>query len=310
MVTKADFYDVLGVARDATPEEIQRAYRTLARRYHPDVNADPAAEERFKQINEAYAVLSDPDQRARYDRYGHRWRDAPSDRATGSTGQRVRVRTADPFTAFGFGDRRWWGPGGAGAWRPLWTAAADVQAEIELTVEEVYLGGRRTITVPSAGGTRTHDVTFPPGAVDGSRIRVSGLGAQGRGGRSGDLYLTVRLARHPRYRVLDRDVTVDLPVSPWEAALGGTVPVDTPTGPARVVLPPLSSSGRQLRLRGRGLPNPDGPAGDLYAIVRIVFPAQLSAAERKLFQRLAQQSTFDARAAHAPPASPDTRAAD
>jgi curved DNA-binding protein len=296
MAAKPDFYEVLGVPRDARPAEIQHAYRTLARRYHPDINAAPTAEERFKQISEAYEVLSDPTQRARYDQYGHRWREAPQQRPDGSWGHPFRVRTGG-FQPFGFGAPWWFGSGGLGGFGPATATGADAEAEIELTVEDAYAGGHRQVTVAAGAGTRSYDVTFPPGATDGTRIRLSGLGAAGRrDARHGDLYLIVRLAPHPRYHVEDRDVTVDLPVSPWEAALGATVPVDTPTGPAQVALPAGSSSGRRLRLRGRGLPNPGGAAGDLYAAVRIVIPERLSDVERKLFQRLAQRSRFNARA--------------
>jgi curved DNA-binding protein len=304
MATKVDFYEVLGVPRDATREQIQRAYRALARRYHPDVNADPAAPERFKQINEAYEVLSDPQRRARYDRYGHHWRDAaeePADepqragghgRASGTRGRRIRVTTRGPdpfasanpllFGSDGFGPRR--------------TAGEAIEVEVELTVEEVYRGGRRKVSVPTGSGPRSYEAVFAPGVTDGTRIRVTGLGPPGWGsGPTGDLYLVVRLAPHPRYKVAGRDVTVDLPVSPWEAALGASVTVDTPTGPVQIALPAGSSSGRRLRLRGRGLPNPDGEAGDLYAAIRIVVPGQLTAIERRLLQRLAQNSHFQPR---------------
>ena len=252
-----DPYEVLGVDRRASPEEIQAAYRRLARRYHPDVNPDPSAEERFKRVSDAYAALSDPVRR-----------DA------GPTGRRVRVRVG----------------------RAAPTPGRDAEGEIEIGVEDAYTGGRRVVTVSTPDGPRRHVVTFPPGAADDTRIRVAGLGGPGRdGGPPGDLYLAVRLAAHPRYRVEDRDVTVDLPVSPWEAALGATVPVDLPTGAVDVNLPAGSSTGRRLRVRGHGLPNPDGPPGDLLAVVRIVVPDELTPEERRLFERLARCSRFDPR---------------
>jgi curved DNA-binding protein len=269
MTAARDLYEVLGVARSASREEIQRAYRHLARRYHPDVNTDPAAAERFREINDAYQVLSDPAARARYDR-----RSAPS------WGRRVPVNTG------GFANdllRDFFGTGGFD-WYP------SVEAEIEISVEEAYTGGRSEFIVDGALGARRCVVTLPPGVVDGDRLRVPGY-------RVGDLYLVVRLAPHPRYRVEGRDLAVDLPVSPWEAVLGASLPVQTPAGRVQVDLPAGSSTGRRLRLRGHGLPNPAGPAGDLYAEVRIVIPAEPTAAERDLFERLARLSTFDPRVA-------------
>jgi curved DNA-binding protein len=318
-----DFYEVLGVARAASQDEIQRAYRTLARRYHPDVNTEPGAEDRFKEITEAYQVLSDPEQRARYDRFGPTYRQMPPDygpRAgtpfgTGpGGGQRVYVNTS-PFGGGGF-ETDFGGPafggtplgemdfadllggflrGGRGTAR---APGADREAEIELTVEDAYSGGRRRITLNTAAGPRSYDVTIPAGVTNGQRIRLAGQGGRGSGGApAGDLYLRVRLSPHPLYRVNGRDLTVELPVAPWEAALGGSIPVPTPAaGLARVDLPAGSSSGRRLRLRGRGLPNPRGPAGDLYAEVKIVVPATPSARERELFERLAAESRFDPRA--------------
>lgn len=320
MATARDYYEVLGIARTASQEDIQRAYRTLARRFHPDINKDPGAEDRFKEVTEAYEVLSDPDQRARYDRFGAAWRQVPPDYdqrgapfggGARSGGRRVYVNTG-PFGGGDFGGR---GFGAAGFGEPGFgpvdldglfgefftggrgrVPGADSEAEIQLSVEEAYAGGRRRITLSTAAGPRSYEVDIPAGVTDGQRIRLAGQGGTGSGGGApGDLYLVVRLAPHPRYRVEGRDLTVEVPVAPWEAALGGSIPVPTPAGPARVDLPAGSSSGRRLRLRGRGLPNPQGAPGDLYAEVRIVVPAALSPAERELFERLAGESRFDPR---------------
>jgi curved DNA-binding protein len=247
-----DYYRALGVDRSASQQEIQRAYRTLARRLHPDVNKEPGAEERFKQINEAYEVLSDERKRARYDGFGR------------------RTRVSAP--------------------------GADADVELEVPLEDAYTGARRRIILQTAAATRHFEVTIPPGTLDGDRIRLAGEGGPGlSGGPRGDLYLVVRIAPHPRFQVDGRDITVELPVAPWEAALGASVPVDTPGGPVQVQVPPGSSSGRRLRLRGRGLPNATGAAGDLYAEVRIAVPAQPTAAERELWQRLAATSSFEPR---------------
>jgi curved DNA-binding protein len=173
---------------------------------------------------------------------------------------------------------------------------ADQEAELALTVEEAYHGGTRTLTLPAPDGRRTLDVTIPAGVIDGQRIRLKEQGGRGSGGaKPGDLYLIVRLAPHPRYRVDGRDIYVDLPLAPWEAALGTHVAVDTPGGEAKVRVPAGSSSGRRLRLRNRGMPRPGGTAGDLYAEVRIVVPRSLSKDERRLFQELATISDFDPR---------------
>jgi curved DNA-binding protein len=173
---------------------------------------------------------------------------------------------------------------------------ADQEAELELSVEEAYSGGRRRVTLSGPDGARTLEVTIPSGVTDGQRIRLAGQGGRGGdGAASGDLYLVVRLAPHPRYRIDGRDITADLPLAPWEAALGATVAIDTPGGEAKVRVPPGTSSGRRLRLRGRGLPNPRGNPGDLFAEARVMVPPRLTDEERRLFEQLASTSTFDPR---------------
>jgi curved DNA-binding protein len=320
VATTGDFYQVLGVDRSASQDDVQRAYRKLARRFHPDINKDPGAEERFKQINEAYEVLSDATTRARYDRFGQQWRQVPEDYdgpvpgtgpfpGPGRGGRRVYVNTRNGFGDGGFGDAGFAGvhfddllgglfggrAGGMGSTRGS-APGADTEAQIELSVEDAYAGGRRRITLQTASGPRSYEVNIPAGVVDGQRIRLAGQGAAGvGGGPRGNLYLVVRLAAHPRYRVDGRDITVDLPVAAWEAALGASVPVDTPGGPVQVQVPAGSSSGRRLRLRGRGMPNSRGASGDLYAEVKVMVPAALTAAERQLWQQLAAVSRFDPR---------------
>ncbi|HET6502756.1 MAG TPA: J domain-containing protein [Amycolatopsis sp.] len=291
----ADFYAALGVSRDASTEEIQQAYRKLARRYHPDVNADPAAEDRFKEINEAYQVLADPETRARYDRFGPDFRQIPEDMAgqwagAGRAGAGSGTVHFGDDAGFDFDDL-FGGLFGAGAGR---MPGADQEAELVLGVEDAYRGGKRRVTVSGRGG-RDYDVTIPPGVTDGQRIRLPGQGGQGRGGPAGDLYLRVRIAPHPRYRLDGRDIHVVLPLAPWEAALGAGVPITTPGGEVKVRVPPGTSSGRRLRLRGEGLPNPRGTPGDLYAEARISVPAKTSRRERELFEELAAASNFDPR---------------
>ncbi|MFG2383788.1 DnaJ C-terminal domain-containing protein [Streptomyces avermitilis] len=309
-----DYYDVLGVSRTAGAEEIQQAFRKLARKHHPDINKDPNAEERFKEINDAYSVLSDPDQRRRYDRFGENFRQIPEDydervaaaagaRGGGAAGGGPRVRfhrgQSDDFEGSGidfddlFGGI--FGRGGPGGPRgPI--PGADQEAEIELGVEDAYRGGKRSITLGGPGGQRTYDVNIPRGVVDGQRIRLAGEGGKGSGGApAGDLFLRVRIKPDSRFRLEGRDIHVVAPVTPWEAVLGATVPVPTPGGTAKVTVPPGSSSGRRLRLRGEGMPNPRGADGDLYAEIRIMVPPDPTPRERELFEELAAVSTFDPR---------------
>jgi len=309
-----DFYQTLGVDRTATAEEIQRAYRKLARTYHPDVNKDPAAERRFQDISEAYDVLSDPETRRRYDAFGPDFRQVPPDVDPESWARATRARGARGTAAGDGGDRRVWvssgfsdedldfedllsglfGRGGRRGWGPV--AGADQEAELVLSVEDAYRGGRRSITLPGPQESRTLEVAIPPGVVDGQRIRLAGQGGQGSGSAPpGDLYLIVRLAPHPRYRVVGRDIYVDLPLAPWEAALGASVAVETPGGEAKVRVRPSTSSGKRLRLKGRGLPNTRGTPGDLFAEVRIMVPSSLTENERELFKELAAVSNFDPR---------------
>jgi curved DNA-binding protein len=175
-------------------------------------------------------------------------------------------------------------------------AGADQEAELPLTVEEAYRGGRRSITLEGTAGPRSYTVTIPRGVTDGQRIRLSGEGGRGiNGGERGDLYLIVRILPHPRFRVQGRDIYVDLPLAPWEAALGATVPVPTPGGESKVTVPPGTSTGRRLRLRGEGMPNPKGRPGDLFAEVKIMVPPRLTDRERELFTELADVSSFDPR---------------
>jgi curved DNA-binding protein len=308
-----DFYQILGVPRNASQDDIQQAYRKLARTYHPDVNADPGAENRFKDVSEAYAVLSDPPTRRRYDAFGadfrqvpegvdpETWRRARAGAGAGRAGPGGFGTAQGPFDGAGgdidledllgglFGGRagRGWGtiPG------------ADQEAELELTVEEAYRGGQRSVTLQGADGSqRSFDVRVPAGVTDGQRIRLAGQGGSGSGGaRPGDLYFVVRIARHPRYRVEGRDLYVDLPLTPWEAALGTSVVVDTPGGETKVKVPAGTSTGRRLRLRGRGLPHHHGRSGDLYAEAKIMVPDKPSHQERQLFGQLAATSAFDPR---------------
>ena len=296
-----DYYEVLGVPRHADHEAIRRAYRKLARKYHPDLNSSGDAEDRFKELGEAYEVLSDPDKRERYDRLGADWRQQEQ--------QTPEANFEEFFTTQGFGNddarvefsddlfERLFGRGAGGG--PGWRTSGplrglDREAVLELALEDALEGGRRRLTLDD----REIDVNFPAGVRDGQLIRLAGEGGSGRdGGPSGDQYLRIAVKPHPNFRRRgDDDLDVDLPVAPWQAALGATVPVQTPGGSAQVRVPAGSSSGRRLRLRGRGLPKPGGGSGDLHAIVKITVPQQLSDRERELYEQLAESSSREATA--------------
>jgi curved DNA-binding protein len=304
-VAYRDYYEALGVPRDASSEDIRRAYRKLAREYHPDVNKEPDAEDRFKEISEAYEVLRDPEKRERYDRLGANWKageDVSGAAGVGGFGQQggfedVRVDFgtggfgggdfSDFFESFFSGSR---GRRRTAGFDGFSTRGSDREATLDLTLEEAAAGGTRRMSLADG---RSYEVKIPAGVRDGQLIRLSGEGGEGvGGGPAGDLLLRVRIKPHPRFKVRDRDLYVTLPLTPWEAALGASVEVPTLTGTTQVKVPPGSSSGRRLRLRGEGL-----PGGDLYATVSIKVPKQLSKKERDLFEELAKVSTFNPRKA-------------
>lgn len=317
--TFQDYYKTLGVARDATTEQIQSAYRKLARKHHPDVNKAPDSEEKFKQINEAYEVLKDPEKRRKYDALGTNWRAGQDFTPPPGWGDNVHVdyRAVNP-EEFGFGgfgnngfsdffDSLFGGMGGAtraqrGSGR---LRGQDVEAEITVPLEDVYRGATRTISLRQqergADGqvrevVRNYDVRIPPGTPDGALLRLAGQGETGAGGgEAGDLYIRVHIAPHPIFRVEGRNLVVEVPVTPWEAALGAEIPVPTLDGTVQAKLPAGTSSGKRLRLRGQGLPDRSGRRGDLFAAIRIEVPSPLSDQERKLFEELRRVSKFNPR---------------
>jgi curved DNA-binding protein len=304
-----DYYDVLSVARTATEDEIKKAYRTLARKYHPDVNpGDKTAEEKFKELNEAYEVLSDPEKRQRYDRLGANWK-AGSDFTPPPGWEQGRGTYQDMGDIFGaagagqgatgfsdFFESLFGGRGGrTGAGFAM--RGFDIEAEIPLTLEEAHRGVTRSITLQGPNGPKTLDVTIPAGVRDGSVIRLAGQGQPGTGNApAGDLLLRVRLEPHPLFSVIgDGDVQIDLPVAPWEAALGARVNVPTLDRSVEMTIPAGAQGGQQLRLRGQGLNRRNGGRGDEYVRLKIVNPPRLTEAEKALFAKLAAESRFDAR---------------
>ena len=299
-----DYYEVLGVPRAATADEIKRVYRQLARKHHPDLQ--PAGEraragERFKEINEAYEVLSDPDKRARYDALGASWKsgmDFTPPPGAGAGG----VDASEWEDLGGFSDffaslfgrptgRAGRGRDGGGRVR-ITLPGSDVEAVLPVMLEDLLRGGRRRVQLP---GDRTLEVEVPRGAREGTVLRLAGQGEPGlNGGPPGDLYLHVRLVPHPRYRVVGDDLEMDLPLWPWQAVLGAEVQVETPDGPVTLKVPAGTRSGRRLRLRGRGLPRGDGSRGDFSAVVRIVVPERPSAAERAAYEALKRSASAPA----------------
>ena len=301
-----DYYEVLGVPRTATPKEIKRAYRRQARKKHPDLQ--PAGEraqatERFKQINEANEVLSDPEKRAKYDALGENWKDGmdftPPPGAGPSPGggwQSVDFEDLEGFEGFSdffasvFGRQ----PRGASGRRAGFRVAmpgSDVEAELPIPIEELLQGGRHRIQLADG---RSLDVEIPKGSREGTTLRLAGQGGRGvGGGPPGDLYLRLRLAPDARYRAHGDDLEMDLPLSPWQAVLGSEVRIETPDGPVKLKVPPGTQSGKRLRLRGRGLPLGGGARGDLHAVARIVIPESPTEEERKAYEMLRKAAGGD-----------------
>jgi curved DNA-binding protein len=268
-----DYYAILGVPRNATQEEIKRAYKRLARQYHPDVNKSPEAEEKFKEINEAYAVLSDPEKRKIYDTYGTTTPPPPPPPG----GYDFSGFDVEDFSDF---FQELFGGGLFGrSRRPR--RGRDVRAELPLTLEEALHGGERVLEV----GGRRASVRIPPGVQDGTTLRVPGMG--GPGDPPGDLLLTVRLLPHPHFQLEGQDLYAILDVPAPIAVVGGKVRAMTLEGPVEVTVPPRTQAGRKLRLKGKGFPGPTG-RGDLYLEVRITIPERLTPEEEALWKKLAE----------------------
>jgi curved DNA-binding protein len=297
-----DYYADLEVPRDADEDTIKKAYRKLARKYHPDISKSPDAEAKFKEVGEAYATLKDPEKRAAYDQLGTR--------GTGEDFQPPpdwQQRYAHGFDARGFEDDidlsdlfESLGRGGAyrahRANRPM--HGRDYESTARISLEDAHRGAAMHLNLEQQDGTpRTLEVTIPPGVRDGQRLRLRGQGGKGaNGGADGDIYLHIAITPHPLFRVDGHDLYFDLSLAPWEAALGAEVEVPTIESPVVLTVPAGTQAGRKLRVRGRGLANGRGGRGDLYAVVRIDVPATLTPRERELFEELAKESKFDPRA--------------
>jgi curved DNA-binding protein len=292
-----DYYALLGVERDAAPEAIKRAYRVLARKYHPDVSKEPDAEERFKEVGEAYEVLKDSERRAAYDQLGSHWREGQEFRPPPGWKPRFDFGGGFGGAPFDFSDffGAVFGQEGVGAAFSARAAGRDTRARIALSLEEAHQGVERSLEIGEGAARRALKVKIPVGVTEGQRIRLAGQGvAAAPGGPRGDLYLHISLLPHRLFRVEDRDVYLDLPVTPWEAALGATVKVPTLGGPVDLRVPAGSQSGRRLRLRGRGLGK--DPRGDQHAVLQIVTPPADTPAARKLYEQMAESLPMDPRA--------------
>ncbi|MDB5774390.1 MAG: cbpA [Herbaspirillum sp.] len=302
-----DYYEILGVGRKATTDEIKKAYRKLARRYHPDVSKDPQGEAKFKDIAEAYATLRNPESRQEYDNLGRHaagqdfspppeWRQ----RYGGGTETFDDIDLADILNAFR-GGRQTRGNGHA----YFAQAGEDYSVTIPVTLEDVYHGGETEVALElleiGLNGLphrvpRTFRVTIPKGATEGQRLRLAGLGGPGTdGGKPGDLYMVLTILPHPLYRISGNDLYFNLMLAPWEAVLGATVQVPTLAGKVELSVKPGTAAGQQLRLAKRGLHGARGGIGDLYAVVHIAVPTAVGPRERDLYQQLSAVSAFNPR---------------
>lgn len=302
-----DYYQILGVGRDADIDAIKKAYRKLAHKYHPDVSKDPAGEEKFKEIADAYQALKDPEKRAAYDQLGrHRpgqdfqpppdWGKQFGDAASSFDD----IDLSELFAAHAGGRRRAGRQGGT-----FQTPGQDYEVTAHITLDDACRGTTvdLNLTVPEYDDSgrmhrveRSFKARIPKGATDGQRLRLRGKGGKGfNGGPDGDLYLNIALHPHTLFRVSGHDLYLDLPLTPWEAALGAVLEVPTLRGPVHLKVPPGTHAGQKLRLAKRGLPKPREGEGDLFAIVQIVVPTVLSERERALFKELADGSTFNPR---------------
>ena len=305
-----DYYQIMGVSRNAAQDEIKRSYRKLARKFHPDVSSDPQAEERFKEVGEAYEVLKDPEKRAAYDQLGAQWQQGQDFKPPPDWDQGFEFRDggytesdAAQFSDFFdslFGGK---GHGGGGNRQRFRARGEDHHAKVSVDLEDAYTGAQRAITLRAPELTddghvvvreRTLNVRIPKGIRSGQRIRLAGQGGPGLGdGQSGDLYLQVELNPHGLYRVDGRDVYLDLPVAPWEAALGATVKSPTPSGAVDLRIPPKSNQGSKLRLKGKGIPGKE--PGDMYVVLKITLPPP-NDDSRAIYEEMEEKMAFNPRA--------------
>jgi curved DNA-binding protein len=320
VATYKDYYQIMGVARGASQDEIKRAYRRLARKFHPDVSKEANAEDKFKEVQEAYEVLKDPQRRAAYDQLGSNWRAGQEFRPPPDWGRDFEFSTSsfgggggesdfsDFFASlFGqrspFGQRGSFSQGGGRGRGGFASPGEDHVAKIQIDLEDAFGGGAHTIELktPQLGDDgrvavqpRTLKVTIPAGVIEGQRIRLAGQGSPGiGGGPAGDLYLEVGFRPHRLFTVEGRDLTLTLPIAPWEAALGATVQTPTLAGPVDLRIPPNARAGQKMRLKGRGLPGPT--VGDQYVVLKLVQPPADTPRAKELYEEMQRELPFDPR---------------
>ena len=289
-----DYYKVMGVGREADAKEIKLAYRRLARKYHPDISKEPNAEEKFKELGEAYEVLKDPEKRKVYDQYGKDWemgqKAQSSSRGSVWDDAQTNYQYSPDFFESLFG--------AAPHFSQQHQPGADFQGNINISLEEAYKGAVKEIHLPATkhtqGGQQTLKVKIPVGVKSGQKIRLTGQGGLGmRGAPSGDLYLTIQVDKHPLFDVMDNDIYVSLPIAPWEAALGTTIQVPTLGGKVDLKIPPGSQGGQTMRLKKRGLPAKI--PGDQYVILKIIIPQPMTDSARAFYKKMAEEMPFNPR---------------
>jgi len=312
-VSGKDYYEIIGLERGASQEDVQKTFRNLARKYHPDVNKRAGSEEKFKKICEAYDVLKDPKKRKQYDRFGRNWEQmSQASHGCGGGG----APSGSPFdgssfsnmddifsSLFGGNSGRGSGSGffGSNASNPRFSKRREPEqheVKLDITLEEGYRGEVRNISI----GNRMHGVTskniqvkIPAGVVDGTRIRLSGQAAGSLGGISGDIYLKIHILPHPIFKQDGQNLLIEIPVTPWELALGGQITVQTLDKPVKINIQPGTQGGQKLRLQGKGYPNKNGEMGNLIVQIKAAIPKKLSSIERELFEKLAAHSEFNPR---------------
>ncbi|MBE0440101.1 MAG: DnaJ domain-containing protein [Gammaproteobacteria bacterium] len=288
-----DYYQILGVSRDVSPEDLKKAYRKLARKYHPDVSKEANAEAKFKEVGEAYEALKDPEKRAQYDRFGSNYKNGqsftPPPGWGGGHGGGASDFSSFFESMFGGGGRR-----GGGSSDSFFAQGEDVNAKITISLEEAFKGAQKAIRRPNGSNqTGTLNVKIPAGITAGKKIRLSGQGKASMGGSAGDLLLEIAIAPHAFYRLEDKDIYLDLPIAPWEAALGAKVTVPTLAGRINVSIPAGAKSGQKMRLKGRGLPSKE--PGDQFVVLQIMTPPADTDKAKQLYQQMAEEMTFNPR---------------
>jgi len=287
-----DYYQILGVSRDVSKDELKKAYRKLARKYHPDVSKEPDAEAKFKEVGEAYEALKDPEKRAQYDQFGSNYKNGQSFTPPPGWGQQGGGQ--GNFSNF-FENMFGGGGMGGGGRDNFYAQGEDVNTKITISLEDAFSGSKKTIRRPSGSSqTGTLNVKIPAGIEAGKKIRLSGQGKAGMGGsQPGDLYLEIAIAPHTHYSLKNKDIYLDLPLAPWEAALGAKVTVPTLAGRINLKIPAGAKSGQKMRLKGRGLPAKE--VGDQFVVLQIQTPSADNDKATKLYQQMSEELDFNPR---------------